>query len=87
MGNYAFYFEEMLPYRPIAAIPEVLRMVTPEKGRDRLVTSKNFYLRLLSETGMIGSIAFLAFMVSFSGCALCLWLSPGQEWHFWGTSA
>lgn len=85
LGNYAFYFEEMLPNRPIAAIPEVLRMVTPEKGRDRLVTSKNFYLRLLSETGMIGSIAFLAFVVCIFGCALSLWLSPGQEWRFWGT--
>ncbi len=85
LGNYAFYFEEMLPYRSIAAIPEVLRMVTPEKGRDRLVTSKNFYLRLLSETGIIGSIAFLGFIVSVSGCALFLWLAPGQEWRFWGT--
>ncbi len=84
LGNYAFYFEEMLPYRPIAAIPEILRMVTPEKGRDRLVTSKNFYLRLLSETGMVGSIAFLGFIVSLLGCALFLWLAPGQEWHFWG---
>jgi hypothetical protein len=43
LGNYAFYFEEMLPYRPIAEVPEALFVMTPQMGRDRLITSKNFY--------------------------------------------
>jgi hypothetical protein len=84
LGNYAFYFEEMLPYRPVAALPEILRLITPEKGRDRLVTSKNFYLRLLSETGIIGTIAFLGFVMTQCGSALYLWFAPEQEWRYWG---
>ena len=54
LGNYAFYFEEMLPYRPVAEVPEILFMITPEMGRDRLITSKNFFLRILAETGHWG---------------------------------
>lgn len=84
LGNYAFYFEEMLPYRPVAALPEILRLITPEKGRDRLVTSKNFYLRLLSETGIIGAIAFFGFVITLSGSALYLWFAKEQEWRYWG---
>ncbi len=84
LGNYAFYLEEMLPYRLLADIPEVLRMITPEKGRDRLVTAKNFYLRLLAETGILGAITFMAFVIAHLGCALYLWLSPDKEQRFWG---
>lgn len=84
LGNYAFYLEEMLPFRPLAYIPEVLRVITPEFGRDRLVTSKNFYLRLLAETGVVGLITFLAFIVALIGIALWLWLSPNMAEKFWG---
>jgi O-antigen ligase len=87
LGNYAFYFEEMLPYRPIAEVPEILLMVTPEPGRDRLITSKNFYLRLLAETGIVGAVAYLAFLMANLGCALYLWLSPDPEWRYWGAAS
>lgn len=87
LGNYAFYFEEMLPYSPIAEVPEVLLMITPESGRDRLITSKNLYLRLLAETGIIGASTFLAFIIANLGCALYLWLSPVWEHKYWGTAS
>jgi len=64
----------------------VLRQIVPDIGRDRLVTSKNFYLRLLAETGLVGTAAFLAFLTAILGCALYLWLSPGPENRFWGTA-
>ena len=86
LGNYAFYFEEMLPYRPIYEVPEVLRVTTPEKGRDRLITSKNFYLRLLAETGIIGAIVFLAFVVTHVGNAVYLRLSSDAEQRYWGAA-
>jgi len=87
LGNYAFYFEEMLPYRPIAEVPEVLLMVTPEPGRDRLITAKNLYLRLLAETGIVGAVTFMAFVIANLGCALYLWLSKHKEWVYWGTAS
>lgn len=87
LGNYAFYFEDMLPNSPIANVPEVLRVITPEPGRDRLITSKNFYLRLLAETGIIGAIAFMAFMIANTGCALALRFSPDPERKFWGSAS
>lgn len=86
LGNYAFFFEEMLPDRPINLTPEILRLITPEEGRNRLITAKNFYLRLLAETGLVGTAAFLAFLMAVVGCALYLWLSPERELSFWGTA-
>jgi O-antigen ligase len=86
LGNYAFYLEENLPDRSLAAMPEVLRQIVPDVGRDRLVTSKNLFLRLLAETGLVGTAAFVAFLTAILGCALHLWLSPGSENRFWGTS-
>ena len=87
LGNYAFYFEDMLPYRPIAEVPEVLLMITPEPGRDRLITAKNLYLRLLAETGIVGAVTFLAFVIANLGCALYLWLSRQKEWEYWGAAS
>jgi len=87
LGNYAFYFAEMLPYRPIAEVPEVLSMITPESGKDRLITSKNLYLRLLAETGIVGACTFLAFVIAILGCALYLWLSSDKECQYWGTAS
>ena len=84
LGNYGFYFEEMLPDRPLGSMPEILRILTPDEGRNRLITAKVFYLRLLAETGLAGTAAFFAFLVAVLGCALYLWLSPHQEHKFWG---
>jgi len=87
LGNYAFYFEEMLPYRAIAEVPEVLSMITPIMGRDRLITAKNFPLRILAETGILGGITFMVFLMVILGYALYLWLSPEKEWQYWGAAS
>lgn len=85
LGNYAFYFDEELPERPLAAIPEVLRLVVPEEGRNRLITPKNLYLRIMAETGLLGLATFLGFMMAILGSALYLWLLPRSEARFWGS--
>lgn len=86
-GNYALYFPDELPYRSLGRTPEVIRMITPEEGRDRLITAKNFFLRLLAETGLLGTAVFLAFFTAICGSALSLWLSPDPFQKFWGTGA
>ena len=84
VGNYAFYFEEMLPDRPLFKTPELLRLITPEEGRTRLVTSKNLYARLIAETGLVGTASFVVFLVSILGWVIFFWLSPFKVHKFWG---
>jgi len=86
LGNYAFYFDRMLPDEFLARTPEVLRILTPEVGRNRLITPKNLYFRILAETGLIGLAAFIAFLVAILGCALYLWLSQDRGQRYWGTA-
>lgn len=85
LGNYAFYFDEMIPDQPLARIPELLKILSPEEGRNRLITVKNFYLRLLAETGLVGTAAFAVFIVALLGCVIYLWLSNDTQQKFWGT--
>lgn len=82
LGNFSFYIQDTLPLRPLTT--EVLRAITPDHNRTRLVTPKNFYLRLLAETGAIGTSTFIAFIIASLGCALYLLLSPEAEWRYWG---
>lgn len=83
-GNYAFYFDEMLPDQPLATMPELLHILSPEQGRDRLITPKNLYARILAETGLSGIATFIVFIIALLGCALYLWLSPVNETRYWG---
>lgn len=83
LGNYAFFFDEMLPVR-IYSQPEVIRQSTPTEERDSLITPKNLLARLLAETGLLGTITFLGFIVAVVGCAAALWYNRGQEQQFWG---
>ncbi len=87
LGNYAFYFDQMLPNQPWNEQKEIVRQITPGEGRDRLITSKNLYARLMAETGIFGTAAFTTFLIAIIGCALFLWFSPAPEQKFWGISA
>ncbi len=86
-GNYAFFFEKMLPDQPLAPTPELLRIISPEEGSNRLITPKNLFLRILAENGLIGLGGFLVFLIAHLGNALYLWLSPYKEEQFWGMAA
>jgi hypothetical protein len=85
LGNYAFYFDENLPNRPLAEEPEVLRLVVPEEERSRLITPKNLFLRIMAETGLLGLATFFAFLTAVLGCALYLWYIPQNGGKYWGT--
>jgi O-antigen ligase len=83
LGNYAFYFADMAPNQPYDMQKEVMRQITPGEGRDRLITSKNLYARLIAETGLVGTGFFSVFLLSIVGCILYLWASPTGEQRFW----
>ena len=87
LGNYAFYFDQMLLNKPWNEQKEIVRQITPGEGRDRLITPKNLYARLIAETGIFGTAAFTTFLMAIIGCALFLWFSPAPEQKFWGISA
>ncbi|MBC8331657.1 MAG: O-antigen ligase family protein [Anaerolineae bacterium] len=84
LGNYTFYFEETLTDRPLYPTPELVYKFTPAEGRNRLVVPKNMFARILAETGLIGSAAFVAFVVAVLGATLYLLLSPEREPRYWG---
>ena len=89
LGNYAFYFDEMLPDR-LYRQAEIIRQTTPEEGRDRLITPKSLPARLLAETGLLGTASFLAYLIAVTGCVLYLWyssathLSDDPDERLWG---
>ena len=84
LGNYVFYFNDNLTNRPLATVPEVLRLVVPESAGERLITPKNLIIRIMAETGVVGLSTFIAFIMAILGSALYLWFSPHKEVKFWG---
>jgi O-antigen ligase len=86
LGNYAFYFDEMLPNESWSRQPEIVRQITPVEGGDRLITPKNLYGRLLAETGLVGTAVFTGFVLAVLGCAFYLWFSRSAPQKFWGVS-
>jgi hypothetical protein len=86
LGNYAFYFEEMLPDVPYNQQPEIIRQITPIEGRSQLITPKNLYARLMSETGLLGTVTFTSFLLAITGCLLYLWLSKSEIQSFWAVA-
>jgi hypothetical protein len=87
LGNYAFYFDKKLPNRPWQTQQEIMRQITPGEGRDRLITPKNLVARLIAETGVLGTSAFVTFVFSLFGCMLVLWFSQTEEQRYWGVGA
>ena len=86
LGNYAFFFDKMIPDQPYNRQPEIIRQITPVEGRDRLITPKNLYGRLLAETGLFGTVTFTTFILAVFRCMLYLLYSGLNEQKFWGLS-
>ena len=75
----------MFPAVQVGYEPELLSRLVP--GGARLVTAKNFLARLLAETGIIGTAAFVSYLVSLVGGGLYLWMSKVPKEKFWGAGA
>jgi O-antigen ligase len=84
LGNFAFYFADLLPDQPLYKTPELLRQITPEAGRDKLITPKNLHIKILAETGLVGMATYLAFLIALAGCVLYLLARAGPEGAYWG---
>ncbi len=83
LGNYAFHFAEALPYRSWHRSPEIVRQLTPLQGNTRLITPKNLFARLLAETGLLGLIFWLVFLIGLLLSVVQMWRSGGAA-RFWG---
>lgn len=86
LGSYAFYFKEYMPDFQLATMPEILKVLTPEEGRSLLITSKNLYVRLLAETGLIGFGLFVSFVIGLFGLVVRLRGKNSAAAQYWGTA-
>jgi len=82
LGNYTIYFQDYLPYQQVGYMPEVLRILVPDKSS--IITAKNYFARLLAETGLFGISAYISFIIVIIGEGLYLWLAKDQNRKFWG---
>jgi O-antigen ligase len=83
LGNFTHYFRDFLPYRQYRN-PELIMKLVPEKGRNQVVTVKNFGLRILAETGIVGTAVFVSFIIALGGCVVYLMLTRDPVWIFFG---
>jgi O-antigen ligase len=68
LGASGFYIYNNLPDWAMTTVPDIARQLSPDS---RLYPNpKNFYIRLLAETGLIGFFIFVAFLLSILGDAL-----------------
>lgn len=85
LGNYTFYFQDFLPATHLGKIPELLKVLVPDSSS--IITAKNYFARLLAETGLIGTAAFISFLLTLLGKSLYSWMSKDTEEKFWGAGA
>ena len=82
LGNYTFYFSDFMPARQVGYMPELLRILVPDKPS--IITTKNYIARLLAETGIVGTAAYISFLIVLGGQGLYIWLSRDQNQKYWG---
>jgi O-antigen ligase len=75
LGASGFYIYDHLPDWSLTTVPEIARQLNPS---NRLYPNpKNFYLRVLVETGLVGFSVYLAFIIGMLGDALAFFRTPG----------
>jgi hypothetical protein len=75
LGAGGFYIYGRLPDWALTTVPEIARQLDPS---NRLYpNTKNFYVRILSEGGLLGIAVYLAFLFGLLGDALSFLRKPG----------
>ncbi len=85
LGNFTFHYLENIPPVQVGYMPELLTRIVP--GNNRVITPKNYFARLLAETGILGTAAFATFLAVLAIGGLTLWLSGKKDQRFWGAGA
>lgn len=84
IGNFSFHFLDKLPAIQVGYMPEILTRIVPDYSR--ITTPKNYFARLLAETGILGTAAFVSFLISLGAGGLYLWYSKNKDKKFWGAA-
>lgn len=82
LGNYSFHFLDSLPSVQVGFVPEILTRIVPDHVR--VTTAKNYFARLLAETGFLGIGTFFTFLSTLLFGGYYLWKSEDRNQKFWG---
>ena len=85
LGSSGFYIYNNLPDWVMTTVPEIARQLSPDNTL--YPNPKNLYVRLLSETGLIGFFLFIAFQFSILGDALTALNQRSAVWRYIGIAS
>jgi O-antigen ligase len=85
LGASGLYIYSKLPDWALTTVPEIARQLSPESLL--YPNSKNLYVRLLAETGLVGFVLFMAFQFSLLGDALAALRRGAPSWRFVGIAS
>jgi O-antigen ligase len=85
LGSSGFYIYNNLPDWVMTTVPEIARQLSPDNTL--YPNPKNLYIRLLSETGLIGFFLFFAFQFSILGDALTALNQKSAVWRYIGIAS
>ncbi len=82
LGLLPFYLDETVPAGELSYW--FYESVMPGGSGEPMMHTRHLYLRLLAETGWVGTALFLAFQLGVVGMALALTRHPDPELRAWG---
>jgi len=85
LGASGFYIYSGLPDWALTSVPEIARQLSP--GNALYPNPKNLYVRLLAETGLVGLILFMAFLLHLLGDTLSALRQGIPRWSYLGIAA
>jgi O-antigen ligase len=85
LGASGLYMYARLPEWALTTVPEIARQLSPEHAL--YPNPKNLYVRLLAETGLLGTLLYFAFQFSLLGDALAALWRGASTWRFLGIAA
>jgi O-antigen ligase len=85
LGASGFYIYSGLPDWALTTVPEIARQLSPTNAL--YPNPKNLYVRLLAETGLLGFVLFMAFLLHVLGDTLSALRQRVPRWRYLGIAA